>query len=630
MKNKIHYYILLLLLSVSSLQAQNKKTEKADKLYDRLEYVAAIEEYLELIEDGHGDLYVQTQLANAYYNIFETKAAESWFAKIVAQKNDADTYFKYAQMLKANGKQQEAKAAMNKFIALAPNDLRAKDYKENPDIVAKLLNDDPKFKVTTVKGINSKNSDFGPVLFKGNLYYVSSKGSKSRRYGWNDQPYLDLYVSEYSGGELTNEQAIEDDIQTRFNEGTVSFSPDGKTMYFTRESFFERKFIKDDEGKSTINIYSAENIDGEWKNVKKLPFNGENHNTGAPAVTPDGKQLYFSSDREGSLGGADLWVVDILGNNQYSEPKNLGPTINTEAREAFPYISKENRLYFASNGHYGFGNLDVYVVEINNGDYSKPRNLGAPINTGKDDFGFTIDEEQKIGFFSSNRDGGMGDDDIYAFEQIQPICDVELIVTVIDKVTGAILKDATVTIMDTNNNVIGEKVTDYNGQVYYKYECDQAWELKATKTDYQPGTASVAKTNKPNITATIALEPIEKLIVGDKIVLNPIYFPFDKHNITAQAAEELDKLVALMKKYPEMIIEASSHTDFRGNDAYNMALSDRRAKSTRQYVISKGIAPERLTAVGKGETAPKVACGDKCTEEEHQLNRRSEFTIIKQ
>ena len=630
MRHQIYYYLVLFLLSISSIQAQNKKTEKADKLYNRLEYVAAIEEYLELMEEGHGDLYVQTQLANAYFNIFETKAAESWFSKIVEQKNDPDTYFKYAQMLKANGKQQEAKAAMDKFVALAPNDLRAQDYKENPDIVAELLNDDPKFKLTTVKDINSKNADFGPVLFKGMVYYVSAKGSKSRKYGWNEQPYLDIYYAEYSGGELLNDTALEGEVQTRFNEGTVSFSPDGNTMYFTRESYFDNKFIKDDQGISTINIYSAEQIDGEWKNIKKLPFNGKNHNTGAPAVSPDGKYLYFSSDRTGSIGGADIWVVEILGNNTFSEPKNLGPKINTEAREAFPYVSKENNLYFASNGHYGFGNLDVYMVSLNEGQNDTPRNLGAPINTGKDDFGFTIDEEQKIGFFSSNRDGGMGDDDIYAFEQIQPICDVDLIVTVKDKQNGTILRDATVTIMDEQNNVIGEKVTDYNGQVYYKYACDQAWELKASKTDYLPGTASVAKTNKPNATATILLDPIEKLIVGDKIVLNPIYFPFDKHNITAQAAEELDKLVALMKKYPTMQIEASSHTDFRGNDAYNMALSDRRAKATRQYVISKGIDASRITAIGKGENEPKVPCGTTCTEEEHQLNRRSEFTILKQ
>ncbi|NQY06500.1 MAG: PD40 domain-containing protein, partial [Flavobacteriaceae bacterium] len=312
---------ILVLMSVGLLSAQNEQTKKADKLFDRLEYVSAIEEYLELVQKGDTSLYVQSQLAEAYYNIFNTKAAESWLSKVVAQKNDAESYFKYAQMLKANGKQQQANEAMDKFAALAPNDLRAQDYRRNPGIVAKLLGDDPKYKVTSVKGINSKNSDFGPVLFKGELYYVSSKASKSRKYGWNEQPYLDLYVSDYASGELSNEMAIEDDIQTRFNEGTVSFSPDGNTMYFARESFFERKFVKDEEGKSTINIYSATKEDGKWTNVVELPFNGDNFNTSGPAVSPDGKYLYFSSDMEGGYGGADLWVVEIQGGGKYSAPK---------------------------------------------------------------------------------------------------------------------------------------------------------------------------------------------------------------------------------------------------------------------------------------------------------------------
>jgi outer membrane protein OmpA-like peptidoglycan-associated protein/Tol biopolymer transport system component len=630
MKKRLYSYLAILLVSLSTLQAQSKKTEKADKLFNRLEYVAAIEAYLELAQKDENDAYIHGQLAEAYYNIFDTQAAERWLAKIVGSKNDADTYFKYAQMLKANGKQDEANAAMEKFASLAPNDLRAKDYKRNPRIVAQLLNEAPKYSVRSVKGINSANSDFGPVLFKSALYYVSSKASKSRRYGWNDQPYLDLYVSDYAGGELSNEQAITDDIQTRFNEGTVSFSPDGNTMYFTRESFYERKFVKDEQGKSTINIYSATKDNGKWTNVVALPFNGDNYNSSAPAVSPDGKQLYFSSDMPGGFGGADIWVVDITGDAAYSEPRNLGNIINTEAREGFPYVSSTQVLYFSSNGHNGLGNLDVFAAQIKEGTFGAVRNLGSPINTGKDDFSFTIDEAAKQGFFASNRAGGMGDDDIYAFEQIQALCDVDLIVTVIDNKTKAILRDASVVILDENQNKIAEKTSDYNGQVFYKYECDQAWNLTAAKTDYQPGTAVVAKTDQPEVSVTIALDPIEKLIVADKIVLEPIYFPFDKHNITAQAAEELDKLVAIMKKYPNMHIEASSHTDFRGNDDYNLALSDRRAKATRQYVISKGIAAARLTAVGKGEKEPKVACGGNCTEAEHQQNRRSEFTITKQ
>jgi outer membrane protein OmpA-like peptidoglycan-associated protein len=633
---KKHIYTGLFLLGVFSVNAQSKQTAKADKYFDNLEYVSAISEYLEVIEDGHGDDYVHGRLADTYYNVFNTKKAEEWYAKVVDKNQNAEQYFRYAQMLKANGNYEKANSWMDKFAALVPNDVRAMAHKNNPNTVAKLLSDTPKFAVKPVEGFNSKYSEFGPVMHEGKVYYASARSGKSKKYGWNEEPYLDIYSSDYdeASGGLSGESEISGKVNTNKNEGTVTFSPDGKTMYFSGESLdrnaglFGKKFKKDDTGKSTINLYSATLVNGEWENVTTLPFNGENHNTGGPAVSTDGKRLYFNSDMEGTIGASDLWYVTINEDGTYGDPVNLGKDINTEGSEMFPYISSKNVLYFASNGHPGLGMLDVFASEMKGDNFGSVRNVGAPINSGNDDFSYTVNEETKKGFFASNREGGAGSDDIYSFEQIIPICDVTLTVQVVDSKTGAAVALTSVAIFDENNNKIATKTSDENGFVQFKYECDQAFKVEANKELYLNNTIEIAKTDDAEVSKQIDLEEI---IIGDKVVLNPIFFELDKHNITAQGASELDKLVEVMNTYPNMIIKAESHTDSRGKDDYNMALSDRRAKSTAQYVISKGISADRITGVGMGETQLINECtnGVKCSKEAHQANRRSEFIIVK-
>ncbi|PHS10475.1 MAG: cell envelope biogenesis protein OmpA [Kordia sp.] len=633
---KKYIYTSLLLLGTLGLNAQTKETAKADTYFDNLEYVNAISEYLEVIEDGKGNDYVYGRLADTYYNVFNTTDAEKWYKKVVVTGNNPEQFFKYAQILKANGKYDKANTWMDKFSSLAPNDVRAVAHKNNPNIVAKLLGDSPKFKVTPITEFNSKYSEFGPVLFKNQVYYSSARSGKSRSYGWNEEPYLDIYVSDYDAetGALTNESKLGGKVNTKYNEGTVNFSPDGKTMYFSGESYertgslFSKKFKKDTEGKSTINLYSATMVNGQWSDVKGLPFNSENHNTGGPAVSTDGKRLYFNSDMKGTIGGSDLWYVTINGDGTYGDPVNLGNKINTEGSEMFPFISSKGILYFTSNGHPGLGMMDIFAAKMKGDDFGSVRNAGAPINSGNDDFSFTIDEESQKGFFASNRSGGAGSDDIYAFEQIIPVCDVTLTVQVVDSKTKAILPMTAVVIYDENNNKITNKTTDENGNVQFKYECNQAFKVEANRELYLNNSIAIAKTDNKEVSEQL---PLDIIIVDNKVMLNPIFFELDKHNITAQGATELDKLVAIMNKYPEMIISAESHTDSRGKDSYNLALSDRRAKSTAQHVISKGIDASRITGKGKGETQLINECanGVKCSEEAHQANRRSEFIIVK-
>jgi len=631
---KKYIYTGLLLLGLCSVNAQTKATKKADKHFDRLEYVDAISSYLKLVEKGDADDYVYGRLADAYYNVFNTEKAAEYYAKVVGSSQNAEQLFRYAQMLKANGEYDKANTWMNKFAAMAPNDDRAIAYKKHPNVVTELLNSEPKFEVKKLEEFNSKYSDFGALMHEGQVYYASSRG-EGKKYKWNKEPYLDIYVSDYDApsDSFSNEKKLEGDVNTKYNEGTVSFSADGKTMYFSGESLdrnaglFGKKFQKDDKGISTINIYSADLVGGEWKNVQTLPFNQKNSNANGPAVSADGKRLYFSSDMEGTVGGADLWYVTLNEDGTYGDPVNLGKEINTEGDESFPYVSTDNVLYFSSNGHPGLGMLDVFAAELKGDTFGTVRNVGAPINSNRDDFSYTVDAETKNGFFASNRKGGVGSDDIYAFKQIIPICDVALVVTVVDSKTRKPLPNTSVAIYDENNNKVGTKTTDDHGNVSFNYECDQAFKVEGNRENYKANTLNVAKTSESEVLKTLALEEIPSIIVEDQIILNPIYFELDKHNITAQGAAELDKLVKVMKDHPTMVIKIESFTDARASDAYNMSLSQRRAKSTEQYVISRGIDASRISAYGRGET--ELVVPNAKTEAEHQQNRRSQFTIVK-
>ncbi|WP_298507694.1 OmpA family protein [uncultured Kordia sp.] len=619
-------YILFLILATSNVFAQNDKTKKADKLYNRLEFVKAAEEYQEIaIEEA--DAYVYEQLANCYYNLFKTKDAERWYSQTISEGNTKpDVYYKYAQMLKANGKYQQHNEFMAKFAKAKPRDKRAIAFNKNPNYIPQILAKVTKFEVKNSE-INTKNSDFGAIS-AGNTVYFTSTRDGGRKYGWNDQPYLDIYMATYDGdGELSNAIALSKDINTKFHEGTVSFSPDGKTMYFTRENYYDGKFKKSEEGQGTLNLYTATMSGGEWTNVKSVPFNNDEYSVGHPAVSADGKTLYFASDMPGGLGQSDLYKVAINSDGSFGEPENLGGDINTEGREFFPYISSNNTLYFSSDGHLGIGGLDVFAARVKDASYGAVRNLGTPLNSNADDFSFTFNEESKKGFVASNREGGKGDDDIYEVNLVNPICDVDFVITVTDKETGVILSGAKVVLADDQGNSVGTKTTDAEGKVVFKVECDKSSQLEASIDGYVPEKLDVSSGDNPERSIGIPLAPIEEIIEEEVIVLNPIYFDFDKHNVRQDAAFELDKVVSVMTKYPNMVIKVETHTDFRGPASYNQRLSERRAKSTVQYIISKGIDASRLSSEGKGESTPLIDC-KKCTDEEHQQNRRSDFIIV--
>ncbi|WP_335972743.1 OmpA family protein [Gaetbulibacter jejuensis] len=534
-------------------------------------------------------------------------------------------------MLKANGKYEASNVQMARFAEMRPSDDRAIAYKKNPDYLPKILEKGKKFNIQNM-GFNSKYSDFGGTLQDGKLYITSARNTSRRTYGWNEEPFLDIYeMSKNADGTYLAAALVEDKVNTKYHEGVVSFSPDGNTMYFSRESFFEKMYEKDSITKnrySVLQLFKATKEGDKWSNVEGFAINSENYSVKNPSVSADGKTLYFASNMPGGYGLFDIYKASINDDGTLGEAENLGQKVNTQGQEMFPYISSNGTLYFSSNGHLGLGNLDVFHTKEIDGKMAPVRNIGVPINSNADDFAFRLDEESGEGFVSSNREGGVGSDDIYAIKKLQPLCDVLITGTVTDSKTGNPINAASVTMYDSKGNKVLSKVTDSDGTVEFIVECGEGSALEVSMDGYESKRVTVEGSEEEEVAVAIALDPIEEIVAVDRVNLDPIYFDFDKSNITSQAAFELDKLVQVMQKYPEMVISVSSHTDSRGSASYNMALSDRRAKTTVSYVVSKGIDRSRITGSGKGESEPKEDCGSGCTEEQHQMNRRSDFIIV--
>jgi outer membrane protein OmpA-like peptidoglycan-associated protein len=618
-------YIIIFVLVSTLISAQNKETQIADKFFKKYEFISAAESYLKLVVSNNADGYVYRQLGDCYFNIYNTKEAAKWYAKAIAQKQDSELYYRYAQMLKANGNYVESNKQMQKFAALQPNDSRTKIFNENPNYIPVLLDQQKSFDIKSID-INSDKSDFGAILQDNTIYFTSARNSKSKIYSWTKEPFLDIYIANLNeDGTISNILQIKE-LNSKYHDGSVSISQDGSTMYFTSDSFRENSFEKDKASKLKLgknNIFSAKFINGKWDEITSLPFNSKDYSSGNPSISKDGKTLYFSSNRPGSVGGVDIWKVAISETGSYGTPENLGKSVNTEGNESFPFITSDNVLYFSSDAKQGLGAMDVYKIDLTTNSAAK--NLGKPVNSEKDDFAFTINENKNIAFITSNRNGN---DDIF---KLIPICNYEVNAIVTNANSGAILAEANVSILDDKNNIISSLKSNSKGEVSYTVECEKAYTIQAIKDGFESNSFAVTASKKKggSIKIDAALKPISEIITEKQVNLKPIFFEYNNSNITQQGAFELDKLVQIMKNNEKLFIFVKSHTDNRGSDEFNLLLSDKRVKATIQYVISNGIDPNRISGKGFGETEPKVDCKENCTEEAHEQNRRSEFLIVK-
>ena len=635
MKN-IFTLITLTFLSIVSLNAQDNISKKADKQFSRLEFVKASESYKKLIDKGNASDYIVGQLAECYYNIFNTVEAEKWYATLAEDSTDPTIIFRYSQMLKANGKYKLSNKWMLKFVELRPADNRSTTFMKDPNYLPKIISKGKRFNVQNLD-INSEYSDFGGTLNNNKLYITSSRNTvglfdigrwitQRISYGWNNEPYLDVYSFDVSeSGSYINEDYLDSNINTKYHEGLASFDANGN-MYLTRESFYENEYVEDPESNNITSLLGIYKITRGDKNVVGLNINSVEYSVKNPSISADGKTLYFSSDMPGGFGNFDIYKGDINENGDINNIENLGQKVNTEGQEMFPFIGNENTLYFSSDSQLGLGGLDVFFTKEVDGKWASARNVGIPVNSNADDFAFSINETSGEGFISSNRSGGKGSDDIYSIKRLVPICDVLLTANVMDAKTKLGIDSATTSVSDKEGNIASSKTSSEKGIAEFMLVCNETGKLIVSKEGYNSKIVDIEISNEEFKSMDIMLDPIEKIIVAQKVELNSIYFDFDKSNIKSEAAFELDNLVQVMIKYPELTVSIESHTDNKGPSSYNQKLSERRAKTTMQYVVSKGIDSSRLSADGKGESNPIVDCSN-CNKEEDQLNRRSEFII---
>ncbi len=624
---KIYIALSFVIASANTnLNAQNKATVKADKLFNQFEYVKAAEQYLKLTASNiKVDPYVYKQLGDTYYNMFNSVEAVKWYEKATIFPQNAETYFKYAEMLRATGNNEQAAKEMQNFASKVPNDARAKAFLANPNFLNKLETLDKNYDVKKLD-VSSNQSDFGAVFNNNSLYFATARNMARKTYGWIAEPFLDLYQSNMNtDGTFAKATGIES-LNSQYHDGPATLSADGNTMFFASESYKQNNYEKDKSGKvkmGQVSLFKATKTGTGWGNVTPLPLNSKNYSTSNPSLSNDGKTLYFSSNMPGGLGGNDVWKISLNSDSTYGKPENLGSKVNTEGNESFPFIAEDNNtLFFASSGKQGFGGLDVF--EVNQSAGTEAVNLGKPVNSEKDDFAFTFNQDKNFGFLSSNRENS---DDIY---QLSPVCGLTAVAMVTNKTTGAPINNAKVTILDAEKNIVATEMTNQNGEVKFKLDCEKEYILSAEKSGYDTNSFAIAKTSKTtSVKIPASLVPTEVIITAKEIILSPIYFEYNKSNITQDGAFELDKLVAVMNENPKFVIFAKSHTDNRGSDAFNNSLSDKRAKATVQYVISKGISQDRISGKGMGKTELKVDCAAVCTEEEHASNRRSEFLLVK-
>ncbi|MCD0472729.1 OmpA family protein, partial [Flavobacterium sp. JAS] len=620
-------YILLCLIIVSAFSSksysQKNKVASADKKYDNYAYIDAIKTYERVAEKGYKSEDMFRKLANSFYFNSQFDKAAKWYGELFAMnpEQEPEYYYRYAQSLKSTGDTAKANQMLDLFNQKSKNDNRAKLYQENKNYLDVIKANSGRYNIEDA-GINSKYSDYGTTFYQNKLVFTSARDTgnfSQRKHKWTGEHFTNLYQSDLDENFNPNApKKFKSKINSKFHEATPVFTKDGKTVYFTRNNYLNGKKGKNESKITLVKIYKATFEKNEWGNITEVPFDSDSYTTAHPALSPDEKTLYFASDMPGTIGQSDIYKVSIDANGTFGTPVNLGAPVNTEGKETFPYVNDENEIYFSSDGHPGLGGLDVFAGKIaDDGTISNIQNVGADVNSSKDDFAYIIDTKSRKGFFTSNKDGGRGSDDIYKFLETKRLyCVQELYGVVTDLATGEILPDTKLTLYDSGYKMITTTTSDQNGNYKFPVECGMSYAVRAERDKYTTKEVTVTilkengRTNLP-----IALEKAECVVtVGDDLAkcfgIKMIYFDLDKSDIRIEAAIDLEKILDVLNQYPSMKLDIRSHTDSRASHKYNEALSDRRAKSTIQWLIKNGIAPNRLAGKGYGETQLVNKCSD--------------------
>jgi outer membrane protein OmpA-like peptidoglycan-associated protein len=639
-------------LLFSSAIAQNDSIPEpynifdADRDYDDYRYNRAQSAFLQLVRDDadFNDKKVIQSLADTYFFNSQYNQSYTWYRKLISlypEDIKSIYYLRASISARSNENYAIADRYMQQYFRMEKGTVIEDLYVADLNYLDSIAELRPKYIVETTK-INTEQSDFSSAFFGEDKLVFSStyQASGQRDYDWTGEPFLDLYLADIGDeGQLENTQQIEGDINTAFHESSAVFSKDLKTVYFTRNNYKNGKKRTDRKNTVRLKLLKASvDEDGNWSDVEELPFNNDNYSVAHPALSLDGRKLFFASDMPGTTGESDLWYVDIYKDDSYGDPINLGQKVNTEGRESFPYIADDGTLYFTSDALIGFGGFDLFKAELSDSGIARdPENMGLPINSAGDDFGFLLKTETNTGYISSNRDGNRGSasDQIYYFKPSK--CVVEITGLVRDSNTGNLMPGATVKLLDMGMNIIAEQIVQQDARYSFpeEVECGQAYYL-ITENGLAYSIAEttfVAPTTSQSVSVDMEIETFSQdcppYDLGCLLGLNPIYFDLNKYFIRADAEIELTKVFNAMIRFPELIVRIESHTDSRSPQSYNLRLSQNRATSTRNWLIQRGIAPSRLSAFGFGESQLINRCADgvPCTEAEHQLNRRSMFLI---
>ncbi|CAM4182263.1 OmpA family protein [Flavobacterium antarcticum] len=635
-------FILLFGIYSINLHAQISKISKADKDYENYAYIDAIKTYERVAEKGFKDAEMFKKLGNAYYFNAELDKANKWYTALfeMTKEVEPEYYFRYSHSLKSVGKYGEANKMLDLFNTKSGNDLRAKLYEKNKEYLSTIEDYSGKY-IVEILNINSAESDYGTSFYDNQIIFASSRkviGKNQKMQQWTNQAFTSLYASAINSDSTFQEPRLFSKvIDSKFNEATPVFTSDGLTMYFTRNNYLDGKRKKDSKKVTLLKLYKATYKEGGFTDVVELPFNSNEYSAAHPALSPDEKTLYFVSDMPGSVGQSDLYKVAIHQDGTFGTPENLGNKINTEGKETFPFISSDNTLYFSSDGHPGLGGLDVFMAEMDDKGFREVTNIGTPINGPTDDFAYLFDTKTNTGFFTSNREGGMGYDDIYKFTEVVQLNQEQILSGIItDLKSGLVLNQSKVTLFDENMKFVETTFSDEEGAYSFDVVAGAQHYVRAEKENYntEEKQFQISSESAKNILSFQLESIITQVKVGDDLAkvfhIELIYFDLDKSNIRPDAAADLAKIADVLKQNPTMKIAIRSHTDSRQTHQYNASLSERRAKATLKWLIKDGINSSRMTAKGFGETELVNNCSDgiECSEVQHQMNRRSEFIII--
>lgn len=637
----------LLCIGVASFAQTNKWVEEGDEFLQRNLHKDALASYANALNEDLEDsvvLHVESQMASAYYDLFDYENAENYHQRILEEKgiNDPEVWMRYGHILRNIGKYNAAKSAYEKVSTSSEMKSRADFFKQSCNWAL----DNTDVLVDTLYHLTSTNlatggRSLGVTYFKNGLIYSRPHPDET------EDLLTEFYDISYAEREndtishVFNEgTSYTGSLNKLYYEGTPSVTSDGTTLYFSgnaseRKKYKERKRLKKNynisaEGVNILKIYTTTYTkDSGWVNRKELPFCSIEYNCTHPSITKDGNALYFASDMPGGLGGYDIYV-SLKEDTTWGTPKNLGPEVNTPENEMTPFVMKD-KLYFSSKGRLGFGGSDIYIAKLVGDGVDSVNNMGQPINSSKDDFAFVLAEDDKIqGYLSSNREGSKGYDNIYAFERAKPLISDTIKGIAINKVNGLPISGINVMVSpNLENTYYTGTETDDNGEIELIFPRGQEFLVTFSPEGFEPKEIFVPADNREDIVAMFGnLEFDPK--VDTKIVIENIYFDFDKSTIRDESLPALNKILEYMNSNAKITVELSAHTDCRGSDSYNKRLSQRRAESTLKWLTDHGVAKNRMTPVGYGETQLVNKCDDgvSCTAEEHFKNRRVELKVL--